>query len=587
MIQGYNFWTLLIGILLAGVSSYAAFAVATSVTPVRVRGLVASGLLLGVATAAMHLDVFIAVAGAALPLPKIIASVLALVLAAAAGGAGLWVAGREQSGALRFLAGGTILTLGIASFHFIIRTGVWDEAPAPSDPLLIIGSIAFAIAASLTAFQFAAVPPAASAMTRRWRLLASAVCMIVGIFGLYVLEAVGSVLAPPARSLAVPLVGDALVLFTLLVLGLALGTSLLSRRLAAQDAALQASERRYRSLFDQNPSAVVSLDREGTFQTANAAAETLTGYPHAELLHQSLYALVVPEDVDLVRERFARALAGAPQTYKIAIKNKEGRRLNLHVTNLPILVDGAIVGVYCIAQDITERQQAEQALRESEDRYRRLVDLSPDAVIVHSDGRVVYMNAAGAHLLGASSTEELIGAPVMDFVHPDYHAIVKARIQHQIEHGGTATLLEETFVRRDGTLVDVEVTGTSISYLGRPASQVVVRDISERKHAERELRRQNEYLAALHETTLGLMNRLHLSDLLEAIVVRAAALLDTPDGYIYLVDPVADNLEVKVGIGIFSRHVGFRLERGEGLAGRVWQTGEPLLVNSYDNWEGR
>jgi len=98
------------------------------------------------------------------------------------------------------------------------------------------------------------------------------------------------------------------------------------------------------------------------------------------------------------------------------------------------------------------------------------------------------------------------------------------------------------------------------------------------------LRRQNEYLAALQETSLGLMSRLDLNELLEALVTRAAHLLEAPHGLIYLVEPGSGVLERKVGMGVFSQELGFQIKPGEGLAGRVWQTGQPLIVDDYDTW---
>lgn len=112
-------------------------------------------------------------------------------------------------------------------------------------------------------------------------------------------------------------------------------------------------------------------------------------------------------------------------------------------------------------------------------------------------------------------------------------------------------------------------------------------EILERARMEEKLRQQNEYLTALHETTLALMNRLDLTDLLEAITVRAAALMGTPHGYIYLVEPEGTEMTEKVGIGAFSKFIGYQLKYGEGLAGKVWQTGQPLKVEDYRTWSGQ
>lgn len=112
-------------------------------------------------------------------------------------------------------------------------------------------------------------------------------------------------------------------------------------------------------------------------------------------------------------------------------------------------------------------------------------------------------------------------------------------------------------------------------------------DITERKHAEVELQQQAEYLAALHATTLGMISRLELSDLLQAIVTRAAQLLGTEHGFVYLHEPGEDEIEQTVGLGVFADGVGWRLKEGEGISGRVWQTGKVLVIDDYDAWPHR
>jgi signal transduction histidine kinase/HAMP domain-containing protein len=118
-------------------------------------------------------------------------------------------------------------------------------------------------------------------------------------------------------------------------------------------------------------------------------------------------------------------------------------------------------------------------------------------------------------------------------------------------------------------------------------NEALRREIAERERAEGELRRQNAYLAALHETALALMNRLELADVFTTIVTRAAQLLDTVHGYVYLGEAGATEIELKVGTGVYVDYVGYRLKPDEGLAGKVWHSGQPLLVSDYDIWPGR
>ncbi len=107
------------------------------------------------------------------------------------------------------------------------------------------------------------------------------------------------------------------------------------------------------------------------------------------------------------------------------------------------------------------------------------------------------------------------------------------------------------------------------------------------RDAERAIQRQNEYLSALHETALGLIDKLDTRELLQTILERAAGLAKTQHGYIYLKEPGADHMVIRVGMGFFTGQLGRRVSWGEGLGGKVWQTGKPLLVNDYHNWPDR
>ncbi len=116
-------------------------------------------------------------------------------------------------------------------------------------------------------------------------------------------------------------------------------------------------------------------------------------------------------------------------------------------------------------------------------------------------------------------------------------------------------------------------------------------DLEERRRREADaatrFRRQSEYLGALHDTALGLVSRLDLTELLSDLTARAGQLLGTKHGYVYLVDESLSALERKVGVGVYGASIGQKLLANEGVAGRVWQSGEALVINDYDKWEGR
>jgi PAS domain S-box-containing protein len=117
--------------------------------------------------------------------------------------------------------------------------------------------------------------------------------------------------------------------------------------------------------------------------------------------------------------------------------------------------------------------------------------------------------------------------------------------------------------------------------------QELERELSRRSAEIAVIRRQNEYLAALHETSLGLIDRLDQEELLEAILQRAALLTGTAHGYIYLLEPDARALQMRVGMGFFKGQIGLRVSPGEGLGGKVWQSEKFMLVADYRTWSGR
>jgi class 3 adenylate cyclase/HAMP domain-containing protein len=115
----------------------------------------------------------------------------------------------------------------------------------------------------------------------------------------------------------------------------------------------------------------------------------------------------------------------------------------------------------------------------------------------------------------------------------------------------------------------------------------VATDVTDRIAAEKKLRRQAEYLNALNQTTLGIISRLELDELLEALIKRAGQLLQAPHGFIYLAEEEDDTIRRKVGVGVYEDSVGYRLQPGQGAAGRVWESGEPFVINDYATWDGR
>ena len=140
-----------------------------------------------------------------------------------------------------------------------------------------------------------------------------------------------------------------------------------------------------------------------------------------------------------------------------------------------------------LQKEVAERLWSEKKLKESEERYRSLVDLSPDVIAVHRQGRFVFVNPAGARLFGAKHDGKLVGESVLDLIHPDYRELARERIRRAGEEGAPTDLQEIKILRLDGQTVDVETSGVGITYQGQPGVQVMLRDITTRKEMEKKL----------------------------------------------------------------------------------------------------
>ncbi len=141
-----------------------------------------------------------------------------------------------------------------------------------------------------------------------------------------------------------------------------------------------------------------------------------------------------------------------------------------------------------------ERHRIGKALMESEERYRRLVELSPDAIVVLRNDRFIYVNPAAVQLWGASTAQNLIGKSILEVVHPDYHDHVRERVDYIQRFQAATPLAEQKCLRLDGTEIDVEVTGLPFTSEGKAAVLAVFRDVTEKKHAREALRKAEKRL---------------------------------------------------------------------------------------------
>ena len=244
------------------------------------------------------------------------------------------------------------------------------------------------------------------------------------------------------------------------------------------------------------------FDRQGRCLKTNIIGLSIMGYQMSEVLGRKLSEFSPEIMRPAIESAVDKVLKGEQIPLEIMqIRSDQPAIIWSAILNPVTDRAGNIYGFVGIFSDITERKHAEEQLRESEERYRQLVELSPDAIFIQSEGRIVYINAAGARLFGAEDRTQILGKQVLEIIHPDYLEIVGGRMRQLQEEKTGVPLIEEKFLRLDGTPVDVEVGATPFVYQGKPAVQVIARDIRGRKLVEEALQESKEKISQILNST--------------------------------------------------------------------------------------
>jgi len=266
------------------------------------------------------------------------------------------------------------------------------------------------------------------------------------------------------------------------------------------EAKLKAAQEYAQNIIQSSLDMIIAVDRERCIVEFNHAAEETFGYAAKEVLGKPYdFLFANPEEglriyeATVVQGRFVGEVTNRRKSGEVfsgllsssVLKNAEGKS----------------IGVMGVSRDITEMKRAQEALRESEERYRAIVELLPDPIAVHIDGKIMFVNSAAVKASGAETPEEFLGKNVLDLVHPDYRVIVSERIR-QIQEGTAVPMIEEKFLRTDGTIFEAEVTAMPFLWHGHRAIQVVMRDLSERKKADQAIRASEAKYRTLFENVL-------------------------------------------------------------------------------------
>ena len=309
------------------------------------------------------------------------------------------------------------------------------------------------------------------------------------------------------------------------------------------EVAVRDSEERYRELFENANDIIYTIDLAGNFTSLNQTGERLTGYTRAEALSMNLTKVVAPNQLGIVRENLARKIESndASSVYETEIITKSGQRLPLELSSRLIYREGKPVGVQGIARDISARKGAEEALKDSEEKFRSIVETTNEWIwAIDLEGNHTYTNPAVEEILGYTP-EEILGANVSAFLHDEDRSVVEKLLPQWIseKRGWTGLVLRwkhkqngYRYLESNGLPV-FDPQGKLVGYRGAD------RDITERKLAEDALAQQAERAALTNRISQAVRRTLEVSEVFETAVRELGVHLEVDRCSLFMKDEKA------------------------------------------------
>lgn len=295
--------------------------------------------------------------------------ILSVLAAIAAAFVALFVVGRNQLGARQLIGGGLLLASGISTMHYVGMSAILIDLSY--DPLYFALSIAIAIAASIAALWLSFYFRRGKESNARWKKLGSGIIMGAAIVGMHYTGMFATNFHPNNKQaisiglvLDQRLLGYLIVGGTLFTLGLSLFGIFISKRLATKDIELEESEKWYKSLYDNNLDGIVSIGLDRRVSGFNDAALQITGLAREHITHRpigDLLLIIAESSREKTSEMFINAFNGQRTTHETVLMRGK-QQIDLAVTNVPVIIDGGVVGSYIIFKDITDKKKAEKQI---------------------------------------------------------------------------------------------------------------------------------------------------------------------------------------------------------------------------------
>lgn len=270
---------------------------------------------------------------------------------------------------------------------------------------------------------------------------------------------------------------------------------------------------KYELMAENITELLLILDPKGYITYASPSFKTTLGYDPDELLGKYSFDYLPLNNVKFLSEEFGKIVKEKADDFKIInIMNRDGKYVPIEVTGVPVLEkSGEVKNIVMVGRDIQERKIIEKALKESEERYRLLVDSSPDAILVHDNGEIVYTNKSGATLIGIDKPSTIFGNSIYSYIDPKDHPIIINRLKQY--YCGEAEMLdpvEVKVIKCNGESVNIEITSRVVIYEGRTCVQSIARNITDRKKNEEKIK-----FLAYHDHLTKLPNRFYFNELIQ------------------------------------------------------------------------
>ncbi len=258
-------------------------------------------------------------------------------------------------------------------------------------------------------------------------------------------------------------------------------------------------DEQYRDLFDNTSDLIQSVAPDGRILYTNKAWRNVLGYSEKEIAQLKIWDIISPESMDHCMELFKRVMAGEHVLDIAAVfVAKDGSPIAVEGDSHCRFVEGKPVSTQGFFRDVTKRKQAEEALQESEEKYRDVAERANDGICIIQDGIVKYLNPRLANMW-SGTVEEFNDTPFIEHLHPDNLREMADLYKRRIAGEDVPPAYEITLVSKDGSRLYGEVNAGVISYKGKPADLVIIRDITERKQVDEVLRESEQKYRLLAE----------------------------------------------------------------------------------------